>query len=311
MRAAITRAAPLADSGRSLTSVAERSIRSGGCGSVPRLASMDSTSTGSTSPTAHTGILAHSADGSALCYLTFCQLGFAELGPHDHPDVTLDFIPLARSMPAWERDDHAAVRAVLARSAARLAAAGAEFFVCPDNTAHIALEVDGPPLALPGLHLPDVVAEHAARVGYTKVGVLGTRWTMGSSLYADAFGRRGLDAVSPESADRDLVHEVIFTELLHGQTRPESRAAFVEVIGRLAKAGCDAVALVCTEIPLLVTPDVSPLPVLDSTRLAAHAAFDVAVGTQPMPTWRGGPPTPTDGACVAAAAAPAEGPAPQ
>jgi aspartate racemase len=249
---------------------------------------MDSTPVESTSTPKHTGILAHTAEGSALCYLTFCRHGFAEIGPHDHPDVTLDFIPLARSMPAWERDDRSAVRAILAHSATRLAAAGAEFFVCPDNTAHLALEVDGPTLALPGLHLPDVVADDAARAGYTKVGVLGTRWTMDSTLYVEAFGRRGLDAVSPDQADRDLVHEVIFTELLDGQTRPESRSEFVKVIGRLADRGCDAVALVCTEIPLLVTPETSPLPTLDSTRLGARAAFDVAVGTRPMPTWRGG-----------------------
>lgn len=68
-----------------------------------------------------------------------------------------------------------------------------------------------------------------------------------------------------------------------------SRRGFVEVVGRLASRGCDAVALVCTEIPLLVTPEVSPLPVLDSTRLLARAALEVAVGDRPMPTWRGGP----------------------
>ena len=262
-------------------------------GSAPahRLAGMENTSLGATSAPRHTGILAHSAEGSALCYQTFCQLGSARLGPYDHPDVTLDFIPLARSMPAWERNDRAAVRAVLTRSATRLAAAGADFFVCPDNTAHLALEVDGPPLALPGLHLPDVVADHAAQAGYTKIGVLGTRWTMDSTLYAEAFGRRDLDAMSPARADRDMVHEVIFTELLHGRIRAESRAGFIEVIGRLAADGCDAVALVCTEIPLLVTPDISPLPTLDSTRLAAGAALDVAVGSEPLPTWRGGPPT--------------------
>jgi aspartate racemase len=251
----------------------------------------------------HAGILAHSAEGSALCYLTFCRTGFAELGPHDHPDVTLDFIPLARSLPAWERDDRAAVRAVLAESVSRLAGAGAEFFVCPDNTAHLALELGGPPLALPGLHLPDVVAHQAADAGHRRIGVLGTRWTMDSSLYADAFGRQGLEAVSPEPVDRALVDEVIFSELLNGRIRAESRKGIVEAIDRLAGRGCDAVALVCTEIPLLVTPDASPLPTLDSTRLAARAAFEVAVGTRPMPSWRGGPPAPSSGQSVRAAEA--------
>jgi aspartate racemase len=85
------------------------------------------------------------------------------------------------------------------------------------------------------------------------------------------------------------VDRIIFEELVNGVFTEASRREYVRVIERLAGRGCDAVALVCTEIPLLVTPDVSPLPTLDSTRLLARAAFEVAVGRQPWPTWRGGP----------------------
>jgi len=237
----------------------------------------------------HLGILAHSTEGAALCFLSYCRHGFADLGPHDHPDVTLDCIALARSMPYWDADDHPPIRGILSESVARLAAAGADFFVCPDNTAHMALGLDGPPLPLPGLHLPEVVADEAVRRGFGKVGVLGTRYTMGGPLYADALGRRGLVMAVPEPEDRELVNDVIFGELLDGELRPESRAAYVRIIEGLAADGCDAVALVCTEIPLLVTPDVSPLPTLDSTRLLAKAAYDVAAERAPLPTWTGGP----------------------
>ena len=99
----------------------------------------------------HLGILAHSVEGASLCLRAFCQEGFRELGEHQHPDVTLDAVALARSMPAWDAGDYAAVREVLALSVERLSRAGAEFFVCPDNTAHIALEHEGPSLPLPGL----------------------------------------------------------------------------------------------------------------------------------------------------------------
>jgi aspartate/glutamate racemase len=95
----------------------------------------------------HLGILAHSAEGAALCFQAFCQEGFRELGPHEHPDVTLDCIALARSMPAWEEGDYNSIRATLAVSVQRLARAGADFFVCPDNTAHLALETPGGELA--------------------------------------------------------------------------------------------------------------------------------------------------------------------
>ena len=113
----------------------------------------------------HLGILAHSVEGAALCFRTFCQHGFAEIGAHDHPDVTMDCIALARSMPAWNAGDLGTIRETLAISAQRLADAGADFFVCPDNTAHEALESPGPPLALPGLHIAEVVADEAVRHG--------------------------------------------------------------------------------------------------------------------------------------------------
>ncbi|MBO2462489.1 aspartate/glutamate racemase family protein [Actinomadura violacea] len=236
----------------------------------------------------HLGILAHSAEGAALCFRAFCQEGFRELGPDDHPDVTLDLIALARSMPSWDAGDHDAVRAILAESVRRLAAAGADFFACPDNTAHMALERPGADLALPGLHIAQVVADQAARDGRRRVGVLGTRYTMDGPVYPRELGARGIEAEVPDAADRARVHEIIFGELVNGVITDESRRAYVRIIERLAERGCDAVALVCTEIPLLVTPEASPLPTLDSTRLLARAAFEVAAGRRPMPSWRGG-----------------------
>lgn len=237
----------------------------------------------------HLGIVAHSTEGAALCFRTFCQEGFRELGPHDHPDVTLDCIALARSMAAWDQGDYDAIRATLSVSVERLARAGADFFVCPDNTAHQAFERPGADFAIPGLHIAEVVADRAARDGRTRVGVLGTRYLMDGPVYPRAFASRGITAELPEEADRRLINEIIFDELVNGVLTDASRRGYVRVIERLAARGCDAVALGCTEIPLLITPGASPLPTLDSTRLLAGAAFDVAVGRAPLPTWRGGP----------------------
>jgi aspartate racemase len=237
----------------------------------------------------HLGIVAHSAEGAALCFRTFCQEGFRRLGPDDHPDVTLDCIALARSMTAWDEGDHGSIRATLAVSVERLARAGADFFVCPDNTAHMALERPGPELALPGLHIAEVVADQAARDGRTRVGVLGTRYLMDGPVYPRALAARGIAAEVPEAGDRQIVNKIIFEELVNGVFTESSLLEYVRIIERLAARGCDAVALVCTEIPLLVTPEAAPLPTLDSTRLLARAAFDVAVGDRAMPSWRGGP----------------------
>ena len=94
---------------------------------------------------------------------------------------------------------------------------------------------------------------------------------------------------TPPEADRKLVDDVIFGELCQGVLRTESRSEYVRIIADLVREGCDAVALSCTEIPLLVSPADSPLPTLDSTRLLARAAIAVALGDAPLPEWRGGP----------------------
>ena len=237
----------------------------------------------------HLGILAHSSEGASLCFRAFCLEGFQELGGHEHPDVTLDCIAMERSMAAYEAGDFGGVRDILAVSVKRLQAAGADFFVCPDNTAHRALEHPGEPLALPGLHIAEVVAERAERDGRKRVGVLGTRYTMEGPIYPRVLARRNMASEIPEAGDRTTINRIIFDELVKGVFTGEARAAYVGVIEKLAARGCDAVALVCTEIPLLVPPEASPLPTLDSTRLLARAALEVCVGKRAMPNWRGGP----------------------
>ena len=238
----------------------------------------------------HCGILAYSPEGAALCFQAFCQEGFRELGDYLHPDVTVDCIAFGRTMPALEAGDHATVRGTLAESAGRLARAGAAFFVCPDNTVHLALEAPGEDLPLAGLHIAETVAGRAALDGRRHVGVLGTMQTMDGPIYPRALAARGIAAEVPGAADRGTVDEIIFEELVKGVFTASARQEYVRIIERLAGRGCDAVALVCTEIPLLVTPADSPLPTLDSTRLLARAAYEVATGKRPVPTWRGGPP---------------------
>jgi len=236
------------------------------------------------------GILAHSAEGAALCFLEFCRNGFRDIGQHMHPDVMLDCEAMGLVMPAWDAGDHSAVRGFLSQSVERLAGGGCDFFACPDNTAHIALESAGPELPLPGLNIGDVVAERAAALGMTRVAVLGTRFTMAGPVYRRALPAVGIEACFPADEERAEIDRIIFDELVEGVFTDASRRRYVEIIDRMRRDdGCDGVALVCTEIPLLVTADVSPLPILDSTRLLARAAFEVCTGKRAFPTWRGGP----------------------
>jgi len=235
----------------------------------------------------HIGILAHSADGAALCFLEMVRESSRRLGPHRHPEITLSILPMEETLDAYERNDLAMVRAHLARTVRRLADAGCDFFVCPDNTAHLALELPGEPLPLPGLHIAEIVARRAESCGYRQVGLLGTKWTMEGTVYPAAFGRHDIEQRVPTPEDRTLVDRVIFAELTQGRLEDRSRAAFVRIIAGMRAIGCDAVALSCTEIPLLITPEVSPLPTLDSTRLLAWEAVAAALDDL-VPEWRGG-----------------------
>ena len=237
----------------------------------------------------HIGILAHSADGAALCFLEMVREAGRELGAHEHPEITLSIRPMGPILQAYDSGDLSAVRAHLARTAQRLADAGCGFFACPDNTAHIALEVPGPPLPLPGLHIAEIVAQRAKVDGRRRVGLLGTRWTMTGPVYPAAFRRCGVELRTPVEADRALVDDIIFRELCRGVITDASRNEYVRILAKWKGEGCDAAALSCTEIPLLVTPDVSPLPTLDSTRLLAREAVAVALGHKAPPDWRGGP----------------------
>ena len=130
---------------------------------------------------------------------------------------------------------------------------------------------------IPWLHIAREVGAAAQQHGYRRVGVLGTRFTMDGPVYADALSSMGIEAMVPEAADFDTVDRIIFSELIDGVFSDGSRQAYDRVIARLGERGCDAVALACTEIPLLVRPEDSPLPTLDSTRLLAAAALREAI----------------------------------
>src|SRR6185295_8298694 len=116
------------------------------------------------------GIVAHSAEGAALCFLTACHEGSSLLGPHMHPNIVMSAVPMALSMPGWTADDHAAVAKFLSEGVQTVADAGADFFVCPDNTAHIVLEQIAGDLPLPGLHIAEVVCQEINQQGYKQIG---------------------------------------------------------------------------------------------------------------------------------------------
>jgi aspartate racemase len=228
--------------------------------------------------TAHIGIVACSAEGAALCYRTVCVEGAALLGPHAHPEVSMHTHPLADYMECIDRGDWQGVADLMLSSANKLAAIGADFLICPDNTIHQAMPRVAPRSPLPWLHIADAVVAKAVERGFRRLAVMGTRWLVDSEVYPDKLAARGLAAVRPSPAERDEIDRIIMDELVCGVFKPESVAAFQRVIARMRREeGCDAVVLGCTEIPLIVDDSNSVLPTLDSTRLLARAALARAV----------------------------------
>ena len=227
--------------------------------------------------TQHIGIVACSAEGAALCYRTICLEGAELLGRHNHPEVSMHTHPLAEYMKCIEAGDWPGVAELMMSSAEKLARAGADFLICPDNTIHQAFDLVAHRAPRPWLHIAQEVACEAKRCHYKRLGVLGTRFLMEGPVYPEKLKAAGIEFRIPGKEQRERINHMIFDELVNGQFLPRSTTYFTEVIRALANEGCDAVVLGCTEIPLIVTPDASALPTLDSTRLLARAALRKAV----------------------------------
>ncbi len=226
----------------------------------------------------HIGIVGCSAEGAALCYRTLCAEAPAVLGPHAHPEITLHTPSLALYVEALERGDLERVAALMLDSVDKLARAGAELLICPDNTIHQAMPQVRPRSPRPWLHIAEVVADEAAARGLRRLGVLGTRWLMDSSVYPTALAERDIACVMPDAATRERVSRVIMDELVPtGTASAAGMTALLAAVQTLKNEGCDAVVLGCTELPLVLGDHNVALPTLDSTRLLARAALRRAV----------------------------------
>jgi aspartate racemase len=220
----------------------------------------------------HIGIVACSTEGAALCYRSISFEGAQILGKHDHPEVSLHSYSLAKYMRCVYAGDWAGVAELMLSSAEKLARAGADFLICPDNTIHQAFDLVEHRSPRPWLHIAREVAREAQRRQFKRLAVLGTRYLMEGPVYREALKAAGIEHRVPGADQRERLDQIIMDELVNAQFLPRSLAYYVEVIRSFRDEGCDAVVLGCTEIPLLVTQESSPLPALDSTRLLAKAA---------------------------------------
>ena len=225
----------------------------------------------------HIGIVCVNYEGTGLCYRSICEQAAAVMGEYRHPEITIHSFPLADYLNFLSRLDWEGVAGLLLDSAGRVARAGADFAICPANTAHEAFEFVIPRSPIPWLHIVEVVAEAAKRQAVSRLGILGTRFLMEGTVYREVFSSHDLEAVIPDVDQRKKINNLIFDELVKGVLNNTTRDYFRRIVSELARMGCDGVVMGCTEIPLILSPDDVDLPLLDSTRLLATAALKEAL----------------------------------
>jgi aspartate racemase len=217
-------------------------------------------------------------ESSALYYAVVNEAVRERLGGYHSARVLMASVDFAEVEAMQAAGDWDAAGRLLAAEAVALEAAGAECLVLCTNTMHKVADAIQAATTLPLLHIVDVTAAAVRAAGLSRVALLGTRFTMEQSFVRDRLAGLGVEALVPHGEDLELVHRVIYDELVHGVVRDESRAAYVDVVGRLVAAGAEGVVLGCTEIELLLGQDDVDVPVFATTRLHALAAVDFALG---------------------------------
>jgi aspartate racemase len=189
--------------------------------------------------------------------------------------ATVDFAPVAAMMAA---DDWSSVASVIVDEARALEAAGASFVLLASNTMHKANDEVAAPVSIPVLHLCDVTASACLASGVTRIGLLGTRYTMEQSFYRDRLAGNGITAIVPAEPERAVIHRTIFDELCVGRVDDSSRDRLLDICRALVGLGAEGIVLGCTELELSIRASDLDVPVFATTALHCTAALDLAVG---------------------------------
>jgi aspartate racemase len=218
-----------------------------------------------------------SAESTAHYYHYITRTYTDRFGDYAYPEILIYSVSFQRfadwsDAEAWDK-----IGTELAWSARVLEDAGADFVMLACNTMHIVQDQIEAQIGIPMLSMMTAVADTIEAAGLRKVGLLGTRFTMESRLYPDVLEPRGIETLTPDRQDRATINRVIYEELTKGQVQPESRAAYIAIIDKLAGQGAQGIILGCTEIPMLIAQNDAALPLFDTTRIHAEAALNFAL----------------------------------
>lgn len=189
--------------------------------------------------------------------------------------VTVEFAEIQELQHA---EDWKALEKIMLKSAKQLEAAGADFVVLCTNTMHLCSPAIIENISIPFLHIAEATGMKITEMGFKKVALLGTRFTMEKDFYKTyIFSKFGIEVIIPEEDERDIIHYTIYNELVQGVIKDDSRKIFQQIIANLEKRGAEGVILGCTEIPLLIKQTDVNIPVFDTTAIHAEKAVEWAL----------------------------------
>lgn len=213
-----------------------------------------------------------------LYYRLIHQRVHQRLGGLHAPHLLLDSLAFHEVEALQRADDWEPLRRQIRDAGLALEGAGAEVLILATNTMHKVADQLEAALTIPFIHIADPTADAILAAGLGRVGLLGTRFTMGERFYLERLASRGVEALVPASEDQVTVDRIIFEELVRDVIRDDSRQRYREVIARLVDAGAEGIILGCTEIGLLVAAADCPVPTFDTAALHAQAAADAVIG---------------------------------
>lgn len=225
----------------------------------------------------HIGIVGVTAEGAALCYRTIVSEAAKLLGQNKHPEISLHNHPFALLAELQMKKDWDGLSDQLSLSVKKLASIGADFAIMPSNSPHYAIDLIRKKSPIPVMSIVEATVNEVKEKGFKRFAILGIGITMTDGLYEKPLKTAGIDPVIPNKLQQDVLIDVIYNYIIPDKSTTKSTQKVIAVINQLKEKKCDSVGLCCTELPIIITKENSPLPFVDTTRLIAKKALEYAI----------------------------------
>lgn len=223
------------------------------------------------------GIVGITAEGGSLCYRTIVSEASKILGNYKHPEILLVNPPFYDILQAQNKKDWKTVAKICVTAIKKLASIGADFVIIPGNSIHFAYEQIQKVSPIPVISIVETTVDECAKNSFNKVAVLGVGFVMTDGLYQKPLEEKGIEYVVPSLSYQKIINKIIYEEIVLGNVKESSINTVVKIVNDLKSSGSDAVILGCTELPIIITKENSPLPFIDTTRLLAKKALERAI----------------------------------